>query len=425
MKGGWRAGVLGLAAALAPLLAGCGRGGAESGTVTLRFSWWGNDKRTQVTLQAIEAFQKKNPNIRIKAENGDWGSYWDKLATQGAGNDAPDVIQMNESYIAEYGKRGALLDLEKAGVKTDRFAPGAADAGRLKNGLFGINAGINAPAYMANPKIFEAAGVPLPDDRTWNWDRMADTARRIAKACPKGTYGMENPVGVEPVFKLWLRQAGKDQYGELGMAWEPADGAPFFEWAKKLASDGATPSASEVSEETAKPIDQTLAATGKLAMWSQWSNQASAVEKVAGTKILLLRPPSATGRCADNKTWYKASMLWSASAKTRHPKEVAAFIDFLANSQDAGRILGTERGVPANLDVRKAVEPSMSETDKRVAAYLDAIASDLGPVPIVTPVGGGKFESILQRHGQDVLFGRKSPAAAAKALHEEMKGLLK
>ena len=97
---------------------------ADPNNATLRFTWWGNDTRTKLTNQAIEAYQKANPGVTIKPEPGEWANYWDKLATQVAANDAPDIIQMDEKYIAEYGKRGALLDLEKVRqIRTGERAP--------------------------------------------------------------------------------------------------------------------------------------------------------------------------------------------------------------------------------------------------------------------------------------------------------------
>ena len=41
----------------------------------------------------------------MQVENSEWTGYWDKLATQTAANDSPDVIQMDEAYIAAYGGR--------------------------------------------------------------------------------------------------------------------------------------------------------------------------------------------------------------------------------------------------------------------------------------------------------------------------------
>ncbi|HHU37890.1 MAG TPA: extracellular solute-binding protein, partial [Propionibacterium sp.] len=99
--------VLGLA------LAGCGSqapqqsaapapgGGSGSGEqVTLRFAWWGNDTRNRMTQEIIEAFEAENPDIKVQGEPGEFSGYWDKLATQVAASDAPDVIQMDDKYIA-------------------------------------------------------------------------------------------------------------------------------------------------------------------------------------------------------------------------------------------------------------------------------------------------------------------------------------
>ena len=415
--------VLGLA------LTGCGSAPAATTTpgqtVTIRFAWWGNETRNKLTTQVIAAFEKANPTIKVQAEPGEWSSYWDKLATQVAANDAPDVIQMDEKYIAEYGKRGALLDLEKAGVKTDKFMAGTVDTGRVGDKLYGVNAGINAPVILANPKVLTAASVAMPDDKTWSWDSLADTAQKITAASPSGTYGTQNLVVVEPALRAYLRQQGKDQFNSSGMGFAPADLVPFFDWGLKVQASKAAPSASETSEDTGKALDQTLAATNRIGFSAYWSNQVTALEKAAGTEMTLLRLPSITGKAADAKLWYKASMLWSASSRSKNAAAAAKLIDFLANSTEAGTIMGTERGVPANKDVRAAITANLSATDKKVVAYLDAIESELGPTPMVTPVGGGNFGTVQTRMAQDLIFNRKTPLQAAEGLFNEVKAQLK
>src|SRR5690349_19390257 len=106
------------AAPAAFALAGCsGSGGGSTELsnepVTLRFTWWGSDARHQRTQQVITLFQKKYPNITVKGEFKDWNGYWDSLATTTAAQEAPDVIQMDELYLASYAQRGALLDLNR------------------------------------------------------------------------------------------------------------------------------------------------------------------------------------------------------------------------------------------------------------------------------------------------------------------------
>ena len=230
---------------------------------------------------------------------------------------------------------------------------------------------------------------------------------------------------VEPALRAYLRQDGKDQFTESGMGFAPADLVPFFQWGLDVQGDKSAPTASETSEDMGKSLDQTMAATNKIGFSVYWSNQITALQKASGADMKLLRLPSQDGSADKAALWYKASMLWSASAKTKNPEAVAKFVNYLANSPEAGQIMGTERGVPANKDVRAAIEPKLSDVDKKVVAYLDSIESELGPTPLVTPVGGGNFGTVQMRMVQDLIFNRKNPLEAATGLHDEVKNQLK
>jgi hypothetical protein len=154
-------------AVLALALTGCGGStpAASDGTVTLRFSWWGSDVRHKMTEKLIAAFEAENPNIKVEGEYGDWSGYWDKLATQVASQDAPDIIQMDAQYLGEYAERGALLELKD--VDLSKFDKAAADAGKTADGQFAVTAGMNALVVLANPALLSASGVSLPDDSSW------------------------------------------------------------------------------------------------------------------------------------------------------------------------------------------------------------------------------------------------------------------
>lgn len=224
--------IIAATAAAVLALSACG-GGSEAksadGKVELRFSWWGGDKRAQLTQEAIKAFEAENPNITIKAEYGDWSGYWDKLATQVAANDAPDIIQMDEKYITEYSSRGALLDLSKYQIDTSKLDEAALNAGKGPKGLTGIAAGINAATILANPAVFKAAGVELPDDKTWTWDDFERIAAEVTEKSPKGTYGAAAYGTDEASLGVWLRQNGKSLYTEDGkLGFEPSDIAGYW-----------------------------------------------------------------------------------------------------------------------------------------------------------------------------------------------------
>ncbi|MGP9536391.1 ABC transporter substrate-binding protein [Brachybacterium sp. AOP43-C2-M15] len=414
-------------AACGPNAAGGTGGGddGENGSASLRLAWWGNPTRDADTQEVVEAFEEVDDSISISLEPGEWGGYWDKLATQTAGGDTPDIIQMDEKYIAEYGGRGQLLDLAEAGLDTSEFAEGAVEVGELPDhGLLAINAGLNAVTMLANPAVFEEAGVDLPDDSTWTWDEFIDIATEITENTEDGTWGSSQFGGVQALFQVWVRQMGQDQYKDGGAGFDVDAATSLLEYALRLQDSEASPGASVSVEDGNQSQDQTLFATGKQAMIPAWSNQAVAFDSMIGGGAVLLRPPSMSGSAADAQLWYKASMYWSISATTADPEAALKVVDFLVNSPEAGKIISVERGVPGNLAVREAITPDLDESNLLAVDYLEAIEDELGEAPEITPQGGGEFESILQRASEDVLFGNITAEEGAQRLVDELEAAL-
>ena len=404
---------------------GDGGGGSEDGSASLRLAWWGNPTRNENTENVVEAFKEVDDSISIALEPGEWGGYWDKLATQTAGGDTPDIIQMDEKYISEYGGRGALLDLAEAGLDTSEFAEGSVEVGELPEaGLVAINAGLNAVTFLINPAVFEEAGVELPDDTTWTWDDLIDTAVQITENTPEGTWGISQIAPVQALFQVWVRQMGQDQYKDGGPGFDASVGTSLLEFAKRIQDSEAGPDASVAVEDAAQSLDQTLFSTGRVAMTVAWSNQVVAHDQAVEGGIEVMRPPSMTGSAADAQLWYKASMYWSISAATANPEAALEVVDFLVNSPDAGKILSVERGVPGNLTVREAIVPELDESNLMAVDYLNAIESELGAAPEITPQGGGEFENILKRAGEDVLFGNITPDEGGTRLVDELAAAL-
>jgi multiple sugar transport system substrate-binding protein len=367
----------------------------------------------------IEAYTKANPDVKISAQPGEFASYWDKLATQTAGGTAPDIIQMDMNYISEYGSRNALLDLGE--IDTSKFVEGTVDSGKIDGKLVGINAGINSALFFVDPKIFEKAKMDLPDDTTWTWDEMFDVGAEVA-AKADVPFGIAQLVGSDALFGTFVRQNGKELFTPEGLGFDESDAQGWYDLMVKGQKAKAMGSVEQISEESAKPLDQSAIVVGRAALQYYNSNQLEAVRAAADNdEIDMLRGPSKTGKATDRKTWYKASMLWSASAKTKHPEAAIAWINWFANNEEAASIDKAERGIPANADMLAAVEPTLSPAQKRVAKYITDIQPEVGQTPIAPPPGGGTIAEKLFRHGTDVLFGRASTAEAAKKFVDEMK----
>jgi multiple sugar transport system substrate-binding protein len=426
----------GLAAAATTMgLSGCAPGsqgggaeeGGEGGTVNLALAWWGNPVRNKNTEAMIGAYQQANPNVKISGQPGEFNSYWDKLATQTAGGQAPDIIQMSLNYIAEYGTRGALLDLKD--VDTSKFAEGTVESGRINDTLVGINAGINSAIIFANPAVFEKAKMELPDDKTWTWDQMSEVAAEVASKA-RVPFGVASLMGLShDGFNLFLRQNGKELFTPDGLGFEAADAQAWYDLIVKFQKAKAIGTPAQISEEAAKPLDQSAIVVGRAAMQYYNSNQLEAVsaaakEATGGELMAMLRFPSLTGKATDRKDWYRASMLWSASAKTQNPEAAVAWINWFANDSAAANIDKAERGIPPNTEVLAQVTPKLSEAQQVVAQYIVDIEPEVANTPIPPLPGGGPLPEVLFRNGIDVLFGRVSSAEAAQKFVDEVKSNL-
>jgi len=228
----------------------------------------------------------------------------------------------------------------------------------------------------------------------------------------------------EALFQAFLRQHGKELFTENGLGFEAADAAPWFDLMLSYLNAKAFPSPSQFQEEITKSIDQSALATGKAAMQVQWSNQVEAMNKSAGTDMLVLRFPSVAGKATERKAWYKASMLWSASARTKSPEQVVKMINWWVNSPECANINLAERGVPANSEIQAAIKPKLSKPQQTVAKFIEDIKPELADTPIAPPPGGGTLGAVMFRHQTDVLFGRASVPDAAQKFVDEVKSNL-
>ena len=416
-----------VAVAVSLLATGCGASGgsSENDQVTLRFAWWGNEYLNAQTEKVIDAFESEHPNIKIESEPGEWASYWDKLATKTAANDAPDVIQMDQKYIAEYGGRGALLDLSKqSGIDTSKLDKESLASGQYDNAQYGLSTGKNAYVIMANTKVFEAANVPVPDDTKWTWDDFVDTAAKLSAAGDGKNYGAAYGSN-EADLIIWLRQHGENLYSQDGkLDFNASTAASFWERLKEQRDSKASPPATVATEDSGAGLEESLFGTNRVGMAWWWTNQLGSLETTTGSGIKMLRAPSVEGKSADNGMYYKPTMFWSASSRSKHPEAAATFINYLANSPAAGAILMTDRGVPGNSEIVEKITPALKPADTTVVAFLKDIAPEVADAPPVPPVGAGSVQNVIKRFTDEVLYDRMTPQAAAEAFKKEVEGML-
>ncbi|HTJ34614.1 MAG TPA: ABC transporter substrate-binding protein [Dactylosporangium sp.] len=420
MSGTSRRRLLAAAAAAALLLplAACGDDGGSTPTadstkpVELSFFWWGGDARAKLTEDALKLYTAKHPNVTFKTTWQANQGYFDKLATLTAGNAAPDIFQIDDNYLTEYAARNVTLDLtsyQKSGkLDTSKFPESLWKYGVVDGKLAGVAFGENTQGLVYNKTKLTAANQPLPTTGM-SWEQFISwaTAAGAAAKVP----GTQDPSADYKAFWVWLRQQGKDLYKGKELGFTAQDVTAWFDlWKGARAAAGTTPPADVIREGNATDITKQLVVTGKALTSWVWVNQLPELQKNTKDELGVMAYPG------DPKAqWARASMYFSVYRGSDKKDVAVDVINFLSNDPEAGKILGTDRGLPSNLDVRTTVEGTV--TDKAMKTSIDVentLGKSFGPSPQVPLKGHSTLRSELIKAAESVQAGKASSAQAAE-----------
>jgi multiple sugar transport system substrate-binding protein len=397
--------------------------GSGGGNVTLRFTWWGNADRADLTEKAIDLFEAKHTNIKVETSFAEFNAYFQKMATEVAGGSAPDVLQMDYRYVREYADRNVLREFGTKGAKVDtsKMAKSLLNGGTVNGKLYSIPMGQNTQEFMYDPAAWQTAGATAPRDG-WTWADLEAAATKVSQSTGNKVRGISDFGPIEDWFEVWLRQQGKTLYTNDGkIGYTAADVQKYWEMADKLRRSGAATQADVTSKldgsQANDPVTQKTASSG----FGYDSGLTPKTWEIMGREMKITPFPSDS----DNLGQYaKPSMLVSISAKSEHPKEAAQLIDFLLNDAEAGKVLGTSRGMPVNSDIRANVGGGLTGPPKVAFEFETAVLPKLKDAPPPPPKGAGAVKTAFQRTYDDVMFQRSAiPAAAEKFMNEAKQAL--
>jgi multiple sugar transport system substrate-binding protein len=402
------AGAAAATAAVALVLTACSGGddtaGEEGGDVTLTVAWWGNDDRAAKYEESIDLFEEANPGITVQTQFQAWDDYWIARNTEAAGSALPDVMQMDLSYLRQYGGTGQLANLSEYTdqIDTSGFDETLLSSGAIDGAQYGIPTSQNTLAMFYNQDVLDKIGVePLAEGYTWD-----DLNTFIAEASKAGAgedpaiYGMGDYTGTFWFFLQWLVQEGTDPFTEDGqLNFDEAQMTEFLNLPGALRDSGAL-------YPTERGIQ--LAPLGgftsnEAGAEASWDNFLAGYVADSGTENIhmLPMPSGADG----TKQFWKPSMLLSSGSNSEHPEEAAELISFLVNDPEVGKIFGTSKGVPATAAQRDAMDIEEGSVDATVLAYEEAVVDQVTePAPL--PVEGfGSIEAEYKRLAEELGYG--------------------
>lgn len=396
--------------------------GAPDGPVELTVFWWGGEKRAELTERALDLYELRHPDVRFRATWQANSGYYDKLATQAAAGDAPDIFQIDDNALSEYAARKITLDLTRyvasKQIDLSRFPESLARYGQVGSETAGIAAAENTPAMVYDRTLVNRLGLPEPTTGM-SWDALIDWAETVTERSDGKVYGTMDPSADYKALWMWLRQQGKDLYRDGQLGFTAANLTRWFQLWQDARERGAAPPADLVHAANSGDVTKQLVVTKQAATSFMWSNQVPELSKGTDHELAIVAYPG-----NPKAQWARASMYWAAYRGTRHPEIVADVIDFLVNDPDAGRILGTERGLNPNRDVLALVGTALDTTGRIAVAFETDMARRFGPAPAPPPKGHGQIRTMLTQAAESVQYGRTTPATAAQQFVRQAEKIL-
>ena len=182
-----------LGAAIALSLTACGAPGGDAAgesnatgpvadptePVTISFASWVGESAEMQGL--AEKFEEEHPNITIEFQNVPADTITQKLTTQIAGNNPPDVAYVDSSTVASFASREALVNLDNYisrsdVVDPDDYVQAFRDFATYDGSLYGLPIDGESTALFYRTDLFEAAGIDAPPT---TWEELEDAAEKL------------------------------------------------------------------------------------------------------------------------------------------------------------------------------------------------------------------------------------------------------
>lgn len=395
--------------------------------VTLRFSWWGDDTRHKATLDAINKFQTKYPNIKIQAEYAGWDGYQDKQTTQMAGGTAADVMQINWNWLPIFSRDGGgfydLNSVTKELGLAENFTKEILANGTVNGKLNAIPVSLTGRVLYYNKTTYDKYGVAIPK----TWEELANAGQKFEK----GSY----PI-IAGSYDGWLlamtyaeQVTGKQFISNDGkLVFTQDDIKIGLEFYKNLLDKKAVTPIQDITAEGGKgtaPIAQLPSyLAGKFAGVFEWTsaiNKDAAPLKEKNMELVFGGLPVANG-AKDSGAIVKPSMLFAINKNCKNPKEAATFLNYLLNDPEGVNLMGTNRGIP----VSKAAVETLKSAGKVTGLEYEGLQYLLAHpgVPLSPYLEDAKLQAVYYQTIDQISYGKLSVDDAAKYMLENVQKTL-
>ncbi|MEU1724738.1 sugar ABC transporter substrate-binding protein [Nonomuraea sp. NPDC005692] len=401
-------------AGLAVLAAGCGTSGepAADGKATISYAIW--DKNDQpAAMEIIDAFQRANPKVTVKLEITPWDQYWTKLQTAASGGTAPDVFWMNSLNVRMYAKGGVIAPLDD--TKAGGLPAAVVDGYRYDGKLYALPHNVSIPALWYDKKIFDAAGLAHPT-ADWTWDDVKAAARKLTDPAKK-QFGILAPMWDQGGFYNTMIQAGGHVLSPDGRksGFDDPASVQGLEFWTGLIKDQVAPPAETYTDTDPLQLFQ----TGKYGMYygGVWFASTFWANSEMRDRIDVAPLPKGPAK----EAVILLGLANAVSAKSEHPKESAAFAEFVSSEQ-AQKILSDSGG--GALSLRPGTQDGWFKAFPSFHLKETYDASMPHGVPYPATLNTAQWQDVQNTLLADAWAGERPVAEAAREVAAKMNEIL-
>ena len=326
-------------AAIGTMLTGCGGSnsstGSSKGDVTLTYAIWDKNQEPGMRKMA-DAFEAKNPGIKVNVEVTAWDQYWTKLDAGATGGSLPDVFWMHPNQAARYSSNSVLMDLtdkikSSKLVDLSKFSKDLVKIYENNGKNYGMPKDFDTIGLWYNKTLFDEAGIAYPDE-TWTWDKLLEVSKKLTNPT-KGIYGFGAPLDLQQGFDNFIYQNGGEVISadKTKSTLDTKETKDAIEWYANLSlKDKVSPTNNQFSEVSYSAFFE----SGKTAMglFGSWMlSEFGANEYVAKNCDVAVLPQGKQRATIIN------GLANCVAESTSHKEEAWKFVEFLG-SQEANKI---------------------------------------------------------------------------------------
>lgn len=324
----------------------------------------------ELTKEEVAAFQKDNPDIRIKVVENIPQIFELGVAT----GDVPDLFRVEARQIPALVKDGLLLDITDALTKSKLIALDDihknANYYVVRGRYYGLpkDWSLDFSLYIYN-QAFKEAGVPIPSTtEPMTYAELAELAGKLTqrkgnRVTRSGFYTYSPERAINAILTQRGARLFNDDSSEMQLTGNPV-AREVVRYFYDLAMDGKMPTAAESTEHFLSFFDGKLA----IAQYGYWLGAMVTKDKVVHNQVTMLPAPTWDRRLPRLNTSVGPVGL-VISAKTKHPEAAYRFFEWYIAGKGAEARARTGWGAPTLVSMQDLL-PQGTPFDRQRLAVL-------------------------------------------------------